>query len=451
MTKILVVDDELSIVEVLKTVLKRNGYHVVAADNGARALELLKADKFELMISDIRMKPMDGLELLINARELQQNLSVIMMTAYATIETAVETMKAGAYDYVCKPFKIDELLLTVERAIDYQKVVKENQDLKKTLQTRYHFENLIGDSSQMQYVYDIIKKVSRTDTTVLIRGESGTGKELVSKAIHYSSSRSDRPIVAVNCAALPEPLLESELFGYTKGAFTGANKDKEGLFESASGGTIFLDEIGSIPVSMQMKLLRVLQEKRVRKVGCSKDIPVDVRIVAATNEDLEAKIKDGSFREDLFYRLSVIPVDLPALRSRKEDIPLLVVHFLKDFNQHEKTNCEILPDALRALLAYDWPGNVRELENVIRRAATLCDNGMINLEDLPLKVQDVNPADNVTSGVNYRGHSLKNYLREKEKEYIQKVLEVAGGEKEKAADMLGISLATFYRKYESVD
>ena len=451
MTKILVVDDELSIVEVLKTVLKRNGYSVTATDNGDSALQILKAEKFELMISDIRMKPMDGLELLINAKEIQPSLSVIMMTAYATIETAVETMKAGAYDYVCKPFKIDELLLTVERAVNYQKVFKENQDLKKTLQTKYHFKNLIGDSSQMQSVYNVIQKVSKTDTTVLIRGESGTGKELVSKAIHYSSSRSDRPIVAVNCAALPSTLLESELFGYNKGAFTGAVKDKEGLFESAGGGTIFLDEIGSIPVTMQMKLLRVLQEKTIRRVGGTKDVAVDVRIISATNEDLEAKIKDGSFREDLFYRLSVIPVDLPSLRERKEDIPLLVVHFLKDFNAHENTNAEILPDALRALLAYDWPGNVRELENVIRRAATLCDNDMINLEDLPPKIQDVNPADNYTSGVNYRGHSLKNYLREKEKEYIQKVLEVAGGEKEKAADMLGVSLATFYRKYESVD
>ncbi|MCM8543060.1 MAG: sigma-54 dependent transcriptional regulator [Lentisphaeraceae bacterium] len=451
MTKVLVVDDELSIVEVLKTVLKRNGYEVTATDNGATALDIMKTEKFELMISDIRMKPMDGLELLINAKEIQPTLSVIMMTAYATIETAVETMKAGAYDYVCKPFKIDELLLTVERAVNYQKVFKENQDLKKTLQTKYHFKNLIGDSSQMQSVYNVIKKVSKTDTTVLIRGESGTGKELVSKAIHYCSSRSDRPIVAVNCAALPSTLLESELFGYNKGAFTGAVKDKEGLFESAGGGTIFLDEIGSIPVTMQMKLLRVLQEKTIRRVGGTKDVAVDVRIISATNEDLEAKIKDGTFREDLFYRLSVIPVDLPSLRERKEDVPLLVVHFLKDFNTHENTSAEILPDALRALLAYDWPGNVRELENVIRRAATLCDNDMINLEDLPPKIQDVNPIDNYTSGVNYRGHSLKNYLREKEKEYIQKVLEVAGGEKEKAADMLGVSLATFYRKYESVE
>ena len=451
MTRILVVDDELSIVEVLKTVLKRNGYDVRATDNGASALEILKSEKFELMISDIRMKPMDGLELLTKAREQCPGLSVIMMTAYATIETAVETMKAGAYDYICKPFKIDELLLTVERAVKYHNVLKENHQLKQTLKTKYHFENLIGDSPKMQDVYNIIKKVARTDTTLLIRGESGTGKELVSKAVHYASPRSQRPIVAVNCAALPETLLESELFGYNKGAFTGAVKDKEGLFESANGGTIFLDEIGSIPVSMQMKLLRVLQEKTVRKVGGNKDIAVDVRIISATNEDLEAKIADGSFREDLYYRLSVIPVDLPPLRNRKEDIPLLAMHFIKDFNKNENRDAEILPDAMKALLAYDWPGNVRELENVIRRAATLCDNDLVNLQDLPLKIKEVTPVDHSSATVDYRGHSLKSYLREKEKEYIQKVLEVAGGEKEKAADMLGISLATFYRKFETGD
>lgn len=451
MSKILVVDDELSIVEVLRTILKRNGYEVTATDNGVKALELLKLEEFELLISDIRMKPMDGLELLSKAKEVQPGLSVIMMTAYATIETAVETMKSGAYDYVCKPFKVDELLLTVERAISYNKILCENQQLKQTLKTKYHFENLIGDSAQMQEVYSIIKKVAKTDTTVLIRGESGTGKELVSKAIHYSSGRSSKQIIAINCAALPEQLLESELFGYKKGAFTGAVADKDGLFESANGGTIFLDEIGSIPISMQMKLLRVLQEKTVRKVGDTKDVPVDVRIIAATNENLEEMITIGSFREDLYYRLSVIPVDLPPLRERKEDIPLLVNHFVKEFNRDENAHVEILPDTMRALLAYDWHGNVRELENVVRRSSTLCDNQIVNVQDLPAKIRDASPEDLNTTSVDYRGHSLKSYLREKEKDYINKVLEVAGGEKEKAADMLGISLATFYRKYENGD
>jgi two-component system, NtrC family, response regulator PilR len=451
MAKILVVDDELSIVEVLKTILGRSGYEVTATDKATVALEHLKAESFDLLISDIRMKPMDGLELLSKAREIQPGLSVIMMTAYATIETAVETMKAGAYDYVCKPFKVDELLLTVQRAVNFHKVLAENQELKQNLKTKYHFENLIGDSSQMEKVYGIIQKVARTDTTVLVRGESGTGKELVSKAIHYASPRANRAMVAVNCAALPEQLLESELFGYVKGAFTGAVANKDGLFESASGGTIFLDEIGSIPVSMQMKLLRVLQEKTVRKLGCTKDSLVDVRIVAATNENLEDMISAGTFREDLYYRLSVIPVDLPSLRERKEDVPLLVNHFLKIFNSDENLQVEIMPDALRALLAYDWPGNVRELENVIRRSATLCDNQIVNVQDLPPKIIDANPEDLTLISVDYRGHSLKTYLREKEKEYINKVLEVAGGEKEKAADMLGVSLATFYRKFELGD
>jgi len=449
MPKVLVVDDELSILQVLKTILSRNGYDVQAVDNPQDAIEILKAEDFELMLSDIRMKPMDGLELLAKARELRPGLSVIMMTAYATIETAVESMKAGAYDYICKPFKIDELMLTVERAIRYHDVMKENRELKQTLKTRYHFENLVGDSEAMQKVYRIIKKVARTDSTVLVRGESGTGKELVSKAIHYASSRSTRPIVAVNCAALPNSLLESELFGYVKGAFTGAIGNKEGLFEAASGGTIFLDEIGSIPVSMQMKLLRVIQEKTVRKIGCTKDIAIDIRIIAATNEDLEKMIEGGTFREDLFYRLSVIPVDLPALRHRTEDLAILVDHFLKSFNLHENTSIDILADAQAALLNYDWPGNVRELENVIRRAATLCDDNIITINDLPEKIQQSDGVEG--SAVQFRGHSLKMYLRNKEKEYIQKVLVVSDGDKEKAAELLGISLATFYRKYESGD
>jgi DNA-binding NtrC family response regulator len=445
MAKVLIVDDELSIVEVLKTVLVRSGYEVVSASDGISALNTLKHEPVDLLISDIKMKPMGGLELLTQASELRPDLVVIMMTAYATIEAAVETMRAGAYDYVCKPFKIDELLLTVERALDYHHITRENRQLKQTLKTKHHFENLIGDSSQMELMYDVIRKVARTDTTLLIRGESGTGKELVSKAVHYASPRANNSIIAVNCAALPENLLESELFGYSKGAFTGAIKDKEGLFEAANGGTIFLDEIGSIPVSMQMKLLRVLQEKKIRKIGCNKDVLVDVRIISATNEDLEAKIIDGTFREDLYYRLSVIPVEIPALRERKEDVPLLVTHFVKEFNTHEKRSVEILPEAMNALVVYEWPGNVRELENVIRRSATLCDNDIVNLEDLPLKVQTVVPLK-ASSDLSYQGHSLKIYLREREKEYIQKVLEVAGGDKEKAADMLGVSLATFYRK-----
>ena len=448
--KVLVVDDEVSIVEVLKALLSREGYDVKTASDGEEALDELRGDKFDLMISDIRMQPMDGITLLRKARELQEHLAVIMITAYATVETAVEAMKNGAFDYVCKPFKIDELILTVQRALSYEHVLQENETLKENLRTRYHFENIVGDSKAMQKVYAMIEKVARTDSTILIRGESGTGKELVARALHNYSRRNEKPFVAINCAALPETLLESELFGYVKGAFTGANKFKKGLFESAEGGTLLLDEIGSIPVDMQQKLLRVLEEREIRPVGGTKTVPVDVRIVAATNEDLEGKIKSGDFREDLYYRLSVIPIELPPLRKRPEDIRLLIKHFLKVIEEQDSRDVEVESKAVRTLENYDWPGNVRELENVINRAATLCDDNKITIQDLPDKIQKLAPTDGggrkKETSASHRGVSLKSFLRSKEREYIQYVLDQCGGDKEKTAKSLGISLATFYRK-----
>lgn len=448
--KVLVVDDEVSIVEVLKALLTREGYNVTTASDGEEALNELRKDKFDLMISDIRMQPMDGITLLRKAREMQEHLAVIMITAYATVEIAVEAMKNGAFDYVCKPFKIDELLLTVQRALSYEYVLQENETLKENLRTRYHFENIVGDSPPMQKVYAMIEKVARTDSTILIRGESGTGKELVARALHNYSRRNEKPFVAINCAALPETLLESELFGYVKGAFTGANKFKKGLFESAQGGTLFLDEIGSIPVDMQQKLLRVLEEREIRPVGATDTVPVDVRIVAATNENLEEKIQTGNFREDLYYRLSVIPIELPPLRERKEDVKLLLKHFLKVINEQEKRDTSVASEVVIALENYSWPGNVRELENVISRAATLCDDNKIELQDLPEKIQATSaPGHKGTERVppkSQRGVSLKSFLRSKEREYIQYVLDQCEGDKEKAAQSLGISLATFYRK-----
>jgi len=452
--RILVVDDELSIVEVLKALLKREGYTVRTASDGEEALALLSKEDFDLMISDIRMKPMDGIELLRKARELHPHIAVIMMTAYAAVETAVEAMKHGAFDYICKPFKIDQLLVTVERALSYESTLAENEALKQTLRTKYHYKNLVGDSEKMQKVYELIEKVARTESTVLLVGESGTGKELVAKAIHYASRRAEKPFIAVNCASLPETLLESELFGYVKGAFTGATRFKKGLFESADGGTLLLDEIAAIPVSVQLALLRVLQEREIRPVGGTETIPVDVRIVAATNERLEDKVKAGQFREDLYYRLSVIPIELPPLRERLSDIPLLVNHFLRLYKEREGEEKSIERAALTALQKYDWPGNVRELENAIYRAAALCEGDTIRFEDLPDRIREASGGTPPDSGKNefeqFRGASLKAFLREKERQYIKYVLDQCGGNKEKAAKALGISLATFYRKYSDI-
>ena len=448
--KILVVDDELSIVEVLRALLKREGYSVKTASDGEEALDALRKDKFDLMISDIRMRPMDGITLLQKAREIQAHLAVIMMTAYAAVETAVEAMKNGAFDYICKPFKIDELLLTVQRALSYEHALAENEALKESLRTKYHFDNLVGDSEAMLAVYEMIEKVARTESTVLILGESGTGKELVAKALHYASRRAEKPFVAVNCAALPETLLESELFGYVKGAFTGANKFKKGLFESADGGTLLLDEIGSIPLSMQLTLLRVLQEREIRPVGSTESIPVDVRIITATNERLEQKIREGTFREDLYYRCSVIPIELPPLRERLDDVKLLVNHFLKLFADREGKRVTMEPKALRALRGHAWPGNVRELENVVYRTCALCEANTITVADLPKQIQEAaSVTDEKKEGEfsTFRGASLKSFLHSKERDYISYVLEQCGGSKEQAAKALGVSLATFYRKY----
>lgn len=448
--KILVVDDEISIVEVLKALLSREGYTVSTASDGAEALGRLREDKFDLMISDIRMQPMDGITLLRKARELQQHLAMIMITAYATVETAVEAMKNGAFDYVCKPFKIDELILTVQRALSYEHVMQENETLKENLRTKYHFENLVGDHEKMRKVYAMIEKVARTDSTILILGESGTGKELVARALHNYSRRKEKAFVGINCAALPETLLESELFGYVKGAFTGANKFKKGLFESAEGGTLLLDEVGSIPVDMQQKLLRVLEEREIRPVGGTKNIPVDVRIVAATNERLEEKIQRAEFREDLFYRLSVIPIELPPLRERLSDVPLLAKHFLKEIREREGRDINIDATAIAAMQCFEWPGNVRELENVMNRASALCEDDRITVNDLPPKIAeiaeacDLKPTEEDVS--QFKGSSLKNFLRNKERDYIKFVLDQCEGDKEKAAAALGISLATFYRK-----
>jgi two-component system NtrC family response regulator len=383
MYKILIVDDELTIIEVLKKLLVKSGYSVTPCLNGTHALDKLKEEVYDLMITDVRLPGIDGITLLQQASDLQSHMAVIVMTAYSEVEPAIAAMKNGAFDYVVKPFNFDELLLTVRRALNYEMALAENEVLKSTLTANYHFNILVGDSEPMLSVYRLIEKVAKTNSTVLILGASGTGKELVAKALHSSSPRHSGPFITVNCAAMPESLLESELFGYVKGAFTGANANKKGLFETAHCGTIFLDEISAIPLSMQVKMLRVLQEKEIRRVGGTENIPVDIRVVAASNENLEEKIARGEFRDDLYYRLSVIPIEIPLLKDRLEDIPLLVSHFLEQYEKENKQPAAISQDALQALFLYHWPGNVRELENVLKRAATLCENNNIMLSDLP--------------------------------------------------------------------
>ncbi len=452
MARILLVDDEPSILSVLSTVLQAENYDVVSASDGQKALDLIQSDEFDLVISDIRMTPVDGIEILKALHKAGSQTSVIMLTAYGSVETAIEALKLGAFDYVTKPFKVDELLITVQRALQYRNAITENADLKEKLQTRYQFDNIIAESPAMKNVCDMIRRVAPTDTTVLINGPSGTGKELVAKAIHAHSQRSKKDFLPVNCAALPEPLLESEMFGHVKGAFTGAASDKVGLFEAAHGGTIFLDEIGSMPLSIQGKLLRVLQEREIRRVGSNKTISVDARVLAATNVPLESLIEEGKFREDLFYRLSVIPIAIPPLKERTEDILPLVYHVMRKEIPEGKEYPSLAPDVCASLEQYNWPGNVRELENAIKHGITFARDNRITGDVLPPKIMAASQAVGTATPSKQapidaeRAKSLKSFLREQEKGYLNKVLQSTGGDKERAAKSLKISLATLYRK-----
>jgi len=450
MPRILLVDDEPSILSVLCTVLRSEEYDVTAAADGQQAIELVKNEDFDLVISDIRMSPVNGMDILKVVHQERPDVSVIMLTAYGSVETAIEALKLGAFDYVTKPFKVDELLITVQRALSYRNALNENATLKEQLQTRYQFDNIIAESPAMKNVCDMIRRVAPTDTTVLIYGQSGTGKELIAKAIHAYSLRSKKNFLPVNCAALPEPLLESEMFGHVKGSFTGATSDKEGLFEAAHGGTIFLDEIGSMPMSIQGKLLRVLQEKEVRRVGSNKTISVNARVLAATNIRLETMIEEGTFREDLFYRISVIPIEIAPLCERREDILPLVYHVIKKETPEGQDYPSLNADVCSLLENYNWPGNVRELENAVKHAMTFSKDGHITREVLPPKIANTSVMTAEESGAERfdatRGRSLKAFLREQEKKYLNQVLQFTGGDKEKAAKTLRISLATLYRK-----
>jgi DNA-binding NtrC family response regulator len=451
MAKIIIIDDEPAMVEVIVTLCRDKGHQVFPFSSAAKAVEKLDEIEPQIVITDVKMETMSGFDVLRHVREHHRQTLVILITAYASVDTAIEAMKMGAHGYVPKPFKIDELQMTVQRALDYQSTMRENTYLRKELKNKYKFENIVGASEKMQKVYNLINKVADTDSTVLIQGESGTGKELVARGLHFNSNRQHHPFVAINCSALPENLLESELFGHKKGAFTGAVADKQGLFEEANLGTIFLDEVNSMATSLQTKLLRVLQEREVRRVGENKSIPVNVRVVGATNEPLQDKISEGSFREDLYYRLAVIPLEIPPLRERLEDVPLLVNHFLQ--KQASLTGTEakkIDPQAIELLSQYNYPGNVRELENAIERACALCDNDLILPGDLPPQIVDFNREE---SGRKSRdrmpvGQSLDEFIQQQERKYIEATLAQYKNSRERAASVLGISMATLYRKLE---
>lgn len=450
MAKIMIVDDEPSMVEVIATLCREKGHQAMPFSSSVAALDQLEKTAPQLVIVDIKMEKVGGFDILRECREKLPNTAVIMITGYASVETAVDAMKLGAFDYITKPFKIDELQLTVQRALDFQAAIRENVYLKRELKEKYKFENIIGTSGKMQAIYNLIAKVADTDSTILIQGESGTGKELVARALHFNSHRQHHPFVAINCSALPENLLESELFGHKKGSFTGAVQDKLGLFEEANEGTIFLDEVNSMAPALQTKLLRVLQERHIRRVGETKSVAINVRVVAAANEALSEKIKGGGFREDLYYRLAVIPLELPPLRDRLEDVPLLVNHFLtKNAAQSSTEPKKIEAKALELLGRYSWPGNVRELENAVERACALCENGVIQPEDLPPHV--ANNHDTTVNGANVEwriGQKLDEFVRGMERRYIEQTLAFNNDSREKTAGMLDISIATLYRKLD---
>lgn len=442
--KVLAVDDDPEMCRLLSDVLEAEGFTVIATGNSLEALRILKREGFDVIITDLKMKGLKGFDLLEEAKKAIPLTPVIIITAFGTIESAIKAMKMGAYDYITKPFQTDELILTVKKALENRALKREVMRLKKEVETRYHFDRLIGKSSTMQKIYDLIERISDTSITVLLTGESGTGKELIAKAIHYNSPRRERSFIPVNCAAIPDTLLESELFGYKKGAFTDARADKKGLFFEANAGTLFLDEITEMPYSLQAKLLRVIQEKEVRPLGDTKPHPIDVRIISASNRDIKFLIHQGQFREDLYYRLKVIDIELPPLRDRREDIPVLVQHFIQQFSKELGKNISGLSEeAFKPLLNYPWPGNVRELANVIQRAVILCRLEIISPEDLP---------DFLIQGTDE--NLIEKAFREKftadqlEKEYMRRVLIEVGGNKSKAAEILGFDRKTLYRKLE---
>jgi len=448
--RVLVVDDERSMQEFLEIFLRSEGYEAVTASGLQSAMTHLESDEFDLVITDIQMPGGTGLDLLRSVQRLTPETVVVMMTAYASTETAIAAMKEGAYDYISKPFKVDEIRVVVEKAIEKKLLATENRRLKSELRSRVQRRTIIGTSAPIQRVLDFVSQVADTKANVLISGESGTGKEVVARAIHAGGDRRDLPFVAVNCGAIPENLLESELFGHVKGAFTGAVQNKAGLFEVAQGGTVFLDEIAELPLTLQVKLLRVIQERSYRRVGGTSDLRFDARVLTATNRDLQAEVAEGRFREDLYYRLNVIEISLPPLRDRRDDIPLLVQHFVERYARElEKPPLEVSEDAMRRLVAYCYPGNVRELENVIERAVALCRTQTIDADLLPPTVLSPREAA-VPSRIPPEGVNLEEMMNDYERGLLREALDQAGGVKKRAAARLGVSFRSFRYRLEKL-
>jgi DNA-binding NtrC family response regulator len=443
--RVLIVEDDREMCRFLAELLAEEGYEAEIAHDGPSALDRYKQKSFDLTITDLMMPRMKGTELVGRIKEIDPNATILLITAFGTIESAVEAMRAGAFHYLTKPFHTDEILINVRRALEQRHLTKEVERLRTEVQGRYHFKNIVGKSEKMQKIYDLVAHVSDLRANILITGESGTGKEMIARAVHFNSVRSNGPFVPLNCAAVPETLLESELFGYLRGAFTDARKDRRGLFQEANSGVLFLDEIGEMPLNLQAKLLRVLEDKEVRPLGANQAEKVDTRVVSASNGDLEALVEKGQFRQDLYYRLNIIQIDLPPLRERSEDIPILVEHFMQKFSDQTQRQLHgIEPDALAALISHRWPGNVRELEHTIERAILLGKESRIGLKDLPPQLifhpDNTLPLAEAIS----RAYTLKDL----EKEYIMRVMQNTDGNKSEAAKILGVDRTTLYRKLE---
>jgi DNA-binding NtrC family response regulator len=444
--RILIVDDEEGLRRLLSRVLSRAGYDATAVGSGTEALRQVASQRYNLVVTDIKMPEMDGLQLLGELKEFDPSLPIIVMTAYGTIENAVQALRLGAYDYIAKPFENDEIKLTVAKALERERLLAENRYLHEELEGRYDFSGIIGGSPAMEQVYDMASSVAASNASVLITGESGTGKELLARSIHYNSPRKDKPFIVLNCAALSEGVLESELFGHEKGAFSGALDTRKGRFERADQGTLFIDEVAEMSLAAQVKLLRVIQEHEFERVGGNRTIGVDVRIVAATNKLLEEQVKEGKFREDLYYRLNVVNINVPPLRSRREDIEPLSRHFLAKYTAETgKKITDLAPRALSCLLAHDWPGNVRELQNVIERAVVLAKGSVLTPLDFPLGLQG---DDQICLQLPEQGGSLTDILEDLEKQLILQTLQREAGSQTRAADALGIKRTTLRYKME---
>ncbi|SDT87191.1 sigma-54-dependent transcriptional regulator [Desulfobacula phenolica] len=448
MENILIVDDEKNYPMIIGELLQEEGYASLTASSGMEALDILNNELIDLVLTDVKMPGMSGIQLLKKIKQIKPDIPVIIMTAYGSVEKAVEAMHKGAYTFILKPFENQALIAHIAKALSVYKIVQENSVLREAITSRYSFDNIIGKSKPMQEIYEIIKKVAPSNASILIEGESGTGKELVAKSIHYNSPRHSSPLIAVNCSAFAETLLESELFGHEKGAFTGAGTLKKGRFEMADKGSLFLDEIGELPISLQVKLLRVLQEKTVERVGGTASIPVDFRLIAATNKNLEDEVKKGNFREDLFYRLNVVKTVIPPLRDRSEDIPLLIKHFIDKYTREPHATGKvsgISPEAVKMLYEYHWKGNVRELENTIERAVILCSGDTITPSDLPSHVRQTKPFTLDLDGIP-EGVGLAETLAAVEKRMIQRAMKLSGNVQTKAAKLLGIGKSGLNQK-----